>query len=55
MRSMEKKENAERYLIVLRNDAPATVWAEDYTDLLAELKQSGINPDDVIQITVLDF
>ena len=48
------KKNAERYLVTTIKKA--TVWAEDYADLMAELKESGINPDeDVIRIDKMDF
>ena len=50
----EEKKNAEVYLVTVVKYA--NVWAEDYEDLLHELKESGINPDEeVIRIEKLDF
>ena len=52
---MEEKKNAERYLVITATGQVATVWAEDFGDVLAEIAESGIPGDDVIQITKLDF
>lgn len=52
---MNGKQNAERYLVVLLNDYPVNVWAENFADALKELEETGIDENDVIQITRLDF
>ena len=52
---MGEKENAERYLVVMLNSAPATVWAEDFEDVLHEIKESGIDIEKIVHITRLDF
>lgn len=53
-REQTAKENAERYIVTTIKKV--NVWAEDYEDLMAELKQSGIDPDEeVIRIQKLDF
>ena len=52
---MKGKKNAERYLVVLMNDYPVNIWAEDFRDVLKELNESGIDDNEVIQITKLDF
>lgn len=54
------KKNAERYLVIAKNGASATVWAEDFDDVLKELKESqevdapSIGKEDVKLIMVLD-
>jgi len=53
---INKKKNAERYLVVLIDDYPVNVWAEDFADVLKELDENGIDEKtEVIQITKLDF
>lgn len=53
-REQTAKENAERYIVTTIKKV--NVWAEDYADLMDELKQSGIDPDEeVIRIQKLDF
>ena len=53
-REQTAKENAERYIVTVVKKI--NVWAEDYEDLLNELHQSDINPDEeVIRIQKLDF
>lgn len=34
------KKNAERYLVIARSGESATVWAEDFSDVLKELDES---------------
>lgn len=58
MEQMEKK-NAERYLVITKSGESATVWAEDFSDVLKELDESagvdaGFSKDDVKLIMVLD-
>ena len=54
------KKNAERYLVVAKNGESATVWAEDFDDVLKELKESqevdapSFGVEDVKLIMVLD-
>lgn len=54
------KKNAERYLVIAKNGASATVWAEDFDDVLKELKESqevdapSFGKEDVKLIMVLD-
>lgn len=54
------KKNAERYLIVSKTEAPATVYAEDFEDALKEVKESAekdgsrLKDDDIILILKLD-
>lgn len=53
------KKNAERYLVITKNGESATVWAEDFSDVLKELDESaavdaGFSKDDVKLIMVLD-
>ena len=55
---MEEKiiqDGFERYLVVLMNDAPAIVNASSFVDVLAELRESGIDEDDVFSITKIDL
>ena len=51
---MDEKKNAERYLVIQKYGPMATVWASTFADVLKELNESGIEDDDVIQITKLD-
>ena len=58
MEQLEKK-NAERYLVITKSGESATVWAEDFPDVLKELDESagvdaGFSKDDVKLIMVLD-
>ena len=61
MSNMEEKKNAERYLVVARNHAPATVWSESFADVLQELEESAkldglkITDDDILMIVKLDY
>ena len=53
------KKNAERYLVIAKSGETATVWAEDFSDVLKELDESavvdaGFSKDDVKLIMVLD-
>lgn len=54
------KKNAERYLVVAKNGESATVWAEDFDDVLKELDESqevdapSFGKEDVKLIMVLD-
>ena len=53
------KKNAERYLVITKSGESATVWAEDFADVLKELDESaevdaGFSKDDVKLIMVLD-
>ena len=34
------KKNAERYLVIAKSGESATVWAEDFADVLKELDES---------------
>jgi len=52
---INRKKNAERYLVVLMDDYPVNVWAEDFKDVLKELDENGIEDKNVIQITKLDL
>lgn len=60
MEQFEKK-NAERYLVVTKKEMPATVWAEDFADVLREMQERAeqdgivIRDEDIISITKLDF
>lgn len=40
MEQLEKK-NAERYLVIAKSGETATVWAEDFSDVLKELDESA--------------
>ena len=57
---MQEKENAERYLVVSKTEAPATIWAADFEDALKEVKESAeldgsrLKDDDIILILKLD-
>jgi len=58
MEQLEKK-NAERYLVIAKDGESATVWAEDFSDVMKELDESaavdaGFSKDDVKLIMVLD-
>ena len=53
------KKNAERYLVITKSGESATVWAEDFSDVLKELDESagvdaGFSKDVVKLIMVLD-
>ena len=53
------KKNAERYLVITKSGESATVWAEDFADVLKELDESdavdaGFSKEDVKLIMVLD-
>ena len=53
------KKNAERYLVIAKSGETATVWAEDFSDVLKELDESavvdaGFSKDDVKLIMMLD-
>lgn len=53
------KKNAERYLVITKSGESATVWAEDWNDVLKELDESaevdaGFIKEDVKLIMVLD-
>ena len=53
------KKNAERYLVIAKSGETATVWAEDFSDVLKELDESavvdaGFSKEDVKLIMVLD-
>ena len=53
------KKNAERYLVITKSGESATVWAEDWNDVLKELYESaeldaGFSEDIVKLIMVLD-
>lgn len=53
------KKNAERYLVIAKGGESATVWAEDFSDVMNELDESdavdaGFSKDDVKLIMVLD-
>ena len=57
---MQKKKNAERYLVVSKTEAPSTVWAVDFEDVLKEVKESAekdgsrLKDDDIVLILKLD-
>ena len=57
---MQEKKNAERYLVVSKTEAPATIWAEDFEDVLKEVRESAekdgskLRDDDIILILKLD-
>lgn len=58
MEQLEKK-NAERYLVITKSGESATVWAEDFSDVLKELDESaeldaGFSKDVVKLIMQLD-
>lgn len=53
------KKNAERYLVITKSGESATVWAEDWNDVLKELDESaevdaGFIKEDVKLIMMLD-
>lgn len=53
------KKNAERYLVIAKSGESATVWAEDWNDVLKEIAESakvdaGFSMEDVKLIIVLD-
>ena len=54
------KKNAERYCVILKNGETATVWAENYQDVLNELAESAeldgivVRDEDVRMIMQLD-
>ena len=45
----------ERYMVVVYGVGAATVKASSFVDVLAELGESGVNEEDVIQITRIDL
>ena len=57
---MQEKKNAERYLVVSKTEETATIWAEDFSDALKEVKESAeqdgsrLKDDDIILILKLD-
>lgn len=54
------KKNAERYMVIAKNGEAATVWAEDWNDVLKELDESSevdgptFGKEDVKLIMMLD-
>lgn len=53
------KKNAERYLVITKSGESATVWAEDFSDVLKELDESvevdaGFSKEDVKLIMMMD-
>lgn len=53
------KKNAERYLVITKSGESATVWAEDWNDVLKELDESaevdaGFSKEDVKLIVMMD-
>lgn len=54
------KKNAERYLVITKSGESATVWAEDFSDVLKELDESSevdapsFGKDDVKLIMMMD-
>ena len=54
------KKNAERYLVIAKSGESATVWAEDFSDVLKELDESvevdgaTFGKEDVKLIMMLD-
>lgn len=57
---MQEKKNAERYLVVSKTEAPATIWAENFADVLKEIRESTekdgsrLTDDDIVLILKLD-
>jgi len=51
------KKNAERYLVVTKNEMPMTIWAESFDDALVELAEGDVvvRDGDIISITKLDL
>ena len=51
------KKNAERYLVVTKNEMPMTIWAESFGDVLVELAEGDVvvRDGDIISITKLDL
>ena len=51
------KKNAERYLVVTKNEMPMTIWAESFDDVLVELAEGDVvvRDGDIISITKLDL
>ncbi len=49
------KDGFERYLAVSMKDGAVVINASSFIDVLAELRESGINEDDVVSITKLDI
>ena len=60
MEQMEKK-NAELYLVVGKDGKAWTIWAEDFADVLQELRESEdldgstVKDDDIVLILKLDY
>ena len=53
------KKNAERYLVIAKSGETATVWAEDWNDVLKELDESAevdasFGKEDVKLIMMMD-
>lgn len=54
------KKNAERYLVITKSGESATVWAEDWNDVLKELDESAVvdaatfGKEDVKLVMMLD-
>lgn len=54
------KKNAERYLVIAKSGESATVWAEDWNDVLKEIDESAkvdaatFGKDDVKLIMMMD-
>lgn len=55
-REQTEKKNAERYMVVAKT-CIMTIWAENFTDVLNELKQADvvIREEDICSITNMDF
>lgn len=57
---MQEKKNAERYLVISKTEAPATIWAENFADVLKEIRESTekdgsrLTDDDIVLILKLD-
>lgn len=57
---MQEKLNGERYLVISKTEAPATIWAEDFQDVLKEIRESAekdgskLRDEDIICIMKLD-
>jgi len=57
---MQEKLNGERYLVISKTEAPATIWAENFADVLKEIRESAeadgskLRDEDIICIMKLD-
>lgn len=49
------EEGFERYLVTFKDGSKATVNASSFVDVLAELRESNRDEEDVINIEKLDF